>query len=268
MINLKDIFSAQSSEHYAFFFDVDGTLAEIQPHPDDVFIETDLLSALSRLTELTRGAVALVSGRPVVELDKLVAPLMLPLAGIHGAERRDASYTLHQVELPATVPGALAEELSQMTTSMPGIYLENKGVAWAVHYRQAPEYAESVMECVASMVERYPSLTLQPGKCVVEIKPAASDKGSAISAFMSESPFCGRTPVFLGDDLTDERGFLVVNAMQGISVKIGEGDTEARYRLQDIRMVREWLIQLVSSLHQPENTSIRSKDHESLSRRI
>ncbi|MCV9877659.1 trehalose-phosphatase [Brenneria izbisi] len=235
---------------YAFFFDVDGTLAEIQPEPEAVVIPGAVRNNLQALSVACYGALALVSGRPIDQLDKLIAPLRFPLAGVHGAERRDADGDLHRVMLPVEVTESLRRMLEHGMASMPDTLLEAKGMAFALHYRQARKYQRQVLALAQSAVARFPQLTLQPGKCVVEIKPRGIDKGAAIDAFMQEAPFAGRIPVFVGDDLTDERGFLAVNAMQGVSVKVGDGSGHARYRLKQVADVHGWLEQLLLQLKQ------------------
>lgn len=230
---------------YAFFFDVDGTLAEIRPRPDAVAIPPVVRANLQALSAACRGALALVSGRPIEQLDKLTAPLKLPLAGVHGAERRDGKGNLHRVMLPAEAAASLQQTLEHGMAAMPGALLEDKGMAFALHYRQAMPYRQQILALAASAAAQFPQLTLQPGKCVVEIKLRGTDMGAAIGAFMRESPFSGRIPVFIGDDLTDEQGFLAVNAMQGISIKVGEGSGHARYRLKQVADVYRWLEQIL-----------------------
>ncbi|PHP93618.1 trehalose-phosphatase [Pantoea agglomerans] len=230
-----------SSGQYAFFFDVDGTLAAIQSRPEAVFIPEQVIAQLQQLSALSQGALALVSGRPIEQLDALAAPWSGPAAGVHGAERRDAEGNLQRISLPVEVEQSLRAELQDAMASWPGTQLEVKGMAFALHYRQAMQHEQDVMRLAEQSVKRFPGLALQPGKCVVEIKPAGIDKGAAISDFMQQPPFAGRTPVFIGDDLTDEKGFLAVNARQGVSIKVGEGSTQAHYRLHDVDAVYGWL---------------------------
>ncbi|MGC0876879.1 trehalose-phosphatase [Pantoea agglomerans] len=230
-----------SGGQYAFFFDVDGTLAAIQSRPEAVFIPEQVIAQLQRLSALSQGALALVSGRPIEQLDALAAPWYGPAAGVHGAERRDAEGNLQRISLPVEVEQSLRTELQDAMASWPGTQLEVKGMAFALHYRQAMQHEQDVMRLAEQSVKRFPGLALQPGKCVVEIKPAGIDKGAAISDFMEQPPFAGRTPVFIGDDLTDEKGFLAVNARQGVSIKVGEGSTQAHYRLHDVDAVYGWL---------------------------
>lgn len=230
-----------SGGQYAFFFDVDGTLAAIQSRPEAVFIPEQVIAQLQQLSAFSQGALALVSGRPIEQLDALAAPWYGPAAGVHGAERRDAEGNLQRISLPVEVEQSLRTELQDAMASWPGTQLEVKGMAFALHYRQAMQHEQDVMRLAEQSVKRFPGLALQPGKCVVEIKPAGIDKGAAISDFMQQPPFAGRTPVFIGDDLTDEKGFLAVNARQGVSIKVGEGSTQAHYRLHDVDAVYGWL---------------------------
>jgi len=241
---------ALSGGLYAFFFDVDGTLAAIQPQPDAVFIPENVRQQLQQLSSLCHGALALVSGRPIAQLDALAAPLIAPAAGVHGAERRDAQGKLHRISLEPDVAEALQQQLQEAMARWPGTLLEAKGMAFALHYRQAMQHEQDVLDLAEQVVKRFPALTLQPGKCVVEIKPQGVDKGEAVRAFMREAPFTGRIPVFVGDDLTDEKGFIAVNAMQGISVKVGQGSSQARYRLSDVEAVYAWLERLLLQIKQ------------------
>ena len=258
----------QHGENYAFFFDVDGTLAAIQSRPDEVFIPKQVIANLQRLARLSGGAVALVSGRPIHELDALAAPLHVPLAGVHGAERRDASDQIERLSLPDDVAASLSALLKEAMAKMPDTQLETKGMAFALHYRRAEHYQQAVMDLAQEMTARFPVLQLQPGKCVVELKPKGVNKGAAIEAFMKQAPFAGRIPVFAGDDLTDEAGFKAVNAMDGISIKVGEGATAANCRLPDVGGLYHWLEQLLLQRDQDEKTSLRSQVYESLSSRI
>lgn len=264
----QQVFPSLSGGLYAFFFDVDGTLAAIQSRPDEAFIPDTVRDTLQTLSRLSNGALALVSGRPIHELDMLAAPLRAPAAGVHGAERRDASGELHRISLPASMGQELSDTLHKAMAQWPGTQLETKGMAFALHYRRAVQYENEVMQLAQALVARFPALALQPGKCVVEIKPQGVDKGEAIKAFMGEAPFAGRIPVFIGDDLTDEKGFRAVNALQGISVKVGEGSSEAQFRLKGVEEVHAWLEQIKLQLDQDKTTSVRSQGYESLSSRI
>lgn len=230
---------------YAFFFDVDGTLAEICPEPDAVTIPASVRNNLHALSAACDGAVALISGRPIEQLDGLVVPLTFPAAGVHGAELRDSAGNVRRVALPEAIAKPLQQMLEQGMAALPGTLLEAKGMAFALHYRQATQYQQQVLALAEAAVATFPELMLQRGKCVAEIKPRGNDKGAAIAEFMQQAPFAGRTPVFVGDDLTDEKGFQAVNALHGITVKVGEGSSHARYRLASVADVYAWLAQIL-----------------------
>jgi len=249
-VDTSDAFPTLDGGLYAFFFDVDGTLAAIQSRPEAVFIPEQVVDQLQQLSALSQGALALVSGRPIEQLDALAAPWRGPAAGVHGAERRDADGEMQRISLPVEVEQELRTELQNAMALWPGTQLEIKGMAFALHYRQAMQHEQDVMRLAEQSVKRFPGLALQPGKCVVEIKPLGIDKGAAIRDFMQQVPFAGRIPVFIGDDLTDEKGFLAVNAMQGISIKVGEGSTQARYRLNNVEAVYGWLERTLLRLKQ------------------
>ncbi len=230
-----------SPSNCAFFLDLDGTLAEIQPRPELVFIPSETLSTLARL-HAGGICVAVISGRPLEQIDQLLGGLSLPAAGVHGAQRRTADGTLRNLQLDDELFAEIQAELSAACARHPGLYLEDKGVAFALHFRQAPELESVAQELADGFVARYPDvLALQPGKCVFELKPRGASKGEVIRSFMNEPPFRGKYPVFLGDDVTDEAGFAVVNAQGGLSIKVGHGPSEARQRLESVPAVGEWL---------------------------
>jgi trehalose 6-phosphate phosphatase len=224
----------------ALFLDVDGTLLNIAERPQDVRVDAALIGLLERLRARVEGALAVVSGRPLRELDALLAPLVLPSAGQHGVERRDARGEMHGYA--GAAPPAAAKQLSAFAAAHPGLIFEDKGASLAVHYRLAPELEANVgaqMQQLAAALG--PSMQLLEGKMVVELKPAGLDKGVAIAQFMAEAPFRGRLPVFAGDDVTDECGFAEVNRLGGCSVKVGEGETCAQLRMPDVAAVHRWL---------------------------
>jgi trehalose 6-phosphate phosphatase len=156
-------------------------------------------------------------------------------------ERRDAQGRLHTHATPQAVKRGLRQRLDALLARHPGLLLEDKGLTLALHYRQAPQLAAWLHRQLADWVSANEGLQLQKGKRVLEIKPAGFDKGSAIAEFMAESPFDGRRPVFIGDDVTDEHGFARVNVLDGLTVKVGAGRTAARYRLASASAVRAWL---------------------------
>ncbi|ABI55364.1 trehalose-phosphatase [Alkalilimnicola ehrlichii MLHE-1] len=227
----------------AFFLDLDGTLLPIVPHPDDATLDACGRTVLRELMALSGGAVALVSGRTISAVDRVVEPLRLPVAGVHGAEWRDPAGRYHRPSAPSPrLMTALRDRLRALTAAYPGTFVEEKGIALAVHFRRAPEYQMPIQRALSEIAAGAAGqLTLQAGKCVYELRPADGDKGRAVRHFMAEAPFASRAPVYLGDDLTDEHAFVAVNALGGYSIKVGAGHTEARWRLPDQPAVIDWL---------------------------
>ncbi|MBV6476433.1 MAG: trehalose-phosphatase [Rhodocyclaceae bacterium] len=240
----------------AFFLDIDGTLLEIADRPSGVRVDAALIDMIRRLHACSGGAVALISGRRVADIDALFPGLRLPLAGQHGLERRDAAGGIHS-HAPEGVDWPWLKALVSGTfETSKGILVEDKGLTLAVHFRLNPAEEGRIAAALRGIVaDAGAAVSLQPGKCVLEIKPAGRDKGTAIAEFMAEPPFEGRRPVFIGDDVTDEYGFRMVNDMNGDSIKVGEGETDARWRLADVQAVRAWLAAMLQS-----DPACRAKD--------
>jgi trehalose 6-phosphate phosphatase len=227
---------------WAFFLDIDGTLLDIAPTPKSVHTAKADCKLVAALYDKADGALALVSGRSLAMIDELFAPLRLPAAGQHGVERRDARGRVHRPRVSSDVLGRAAETIRAFAERHSGLVFENKGYSMALHYRLAPHLAGAahavVREAARALGE---GVEVQRGKMVAELKPAGHDKGRAIAAFMREKPFVKRVPVFLGDDLTDEHGFRVVQEAGGHAVKVGSGPTIARWRLANPAAARAWL---------------------------
>ncbi len=228
-------------DRQALFLDVDGTLLSIAPHPDAVHVAPDLLELLRGIEHGTGGALALISGRSIENLDELFAPLKLPCAGIHGLERRGADHVIHRRDVAEEL-APLRRRIADFAASRKGLLLEDKGQSLALHFRAAPQYEREAEDFLRGLVGALPSLELTHGKMVLEVKPAGADKGTAIEAFMHEPPFAGRQPVFVGDDVTDEDGFGMVNRQGGLSIRVGPSpDTAAALILADEAAVHGWL---------------------------
>ena len=239
---MRPEFPPAPSVDWAYFLDVDGTLIDIADTPDAVRVDTVLLDLIARLHRASGGAVALVSGRALSDLDHRLGALRLPLAGQHGLERRDAAGRLWIHAAPPTAKCAIMEALAPVLARHPGLLLEDKGLTLALHYRLAPHlaaYAHRLMVRLAGAAGS--GLEVQRGKRVAEVKPSGIDKGTAVAEYLAESPFRGRRPVFIGDDLNDEHGFAEVNKLDGISIKVGKGGSCARFRVRDVAAVRRWL---------------------------
>jgi len=226
----------------AFFLDVDGTLIDIADTPDAARVDTALLGLIARLHRVSGGAVALVSGRAISDLEHRLGGLRLPLAGQHGLERRDAAGRLWIHAAPPAAKCAIKEALAPVLARHPGLLLEDKGLTLALHYRLAPHLAAYVHRLMNQLAGAAGAgLEVQRGKRVVEVKPSGIDKGTAVAEYLTEAPFRGRRPVFIGDDLNDEHGFAEVNKLDGISIKVGKSASCARFRLRDVAAVRNWL---------------------------
>ena len=226
----------------AVFLDVDGTLVGHEPRPEDVSIDPPLRALLARVSKASSSALALISGRSIEDIDALFSPSRFAVAGQHGAERRSVDGAQHFHAAPASRLSEPAEALRRLVGEHPKLLLEEKGASLAIHYRADPALAELVEREARRVLQRLgDDFELQAGKFVFELKPSGKDKGTAIAEFMAEVPFAGRIPVFVGDDLTDEFGFDLVNRLGGRSVKVGPGPTRARWRLADAGAVRQWL---------------------------
>ena len=226
----------------AFFLDLDGTLVEIARQPAAVQVASELPGLIADLYAASAGAVALISGRPIADIDRLLRMPQLPIAGQHGVERRDAHGQIHLHAVDDSALASLRKQVHAWSIAHPGFLIEDKGLSLALHYRNAPELQQALdLLARGAIAQTNGTFQVQPGKMVVEIKPSGRDKGRAIEEFLEEAPFCGRLPVFIGDDVTDEYGFRAVNARGGVSIKVGEGATTAMSRLSSVDAVHAWL---------------------------
>lgn len=244
MANLPDdsaaLLQLLSTAGSAVFLDFDGTLVDLAPTPDGVRLSPGVVEALALLAERHGGALALISGRPVAQIDAMLAPLVLPVAGVHGVERRGADGTFSVASTPDVSP--VLARAQALAAVHPGLLVEQKRGAVALHYRLAPELEQLCLQEMTAAVQACPGVLLLHGKMVLEAKPAATDKGGAIAAFMQESPFAGRRPVFAGDDTTDEAGFTFVQQAGGQGVKVGNGPSAAALRLASPGALRAALL--------------------------
>ena len=224
---------------WALFLDIDGTLLDIAPTPDAVAVPPSLRENLNILQQRL-GAVALVSGRPLAGIDALLAPLVLPAAGQHGAEARAGNERMTVVPLPAL--RALVTPLQEFAMARPGVLVEDKGNSIAIHFRSAPGRAGEVQALAERLAGPITELEVLPAKMAVDIKLRAISKAAAIEWFINRPPFAGRIPVFVGDDRTDESGFVIVNEKNGVSIRVGEkSGTAARFSIESPAAVREWI---------------------------
>lgn len=226
---------------WCLFLDVDGTLIELADSPHGTVVEAELKTLLTQVAERLGGALALVSGRSIHSLDALFAPLRLPVAGLHGVERRKATGALHGASfIDARLDQARAA-VAALVHAHPGSLFEDKGRSIAMHFRLTPELEAHFRRALADIVKPLGSnYHIQEGNMVLEIKPRGFSKATAIKAFMKEPPFSGRKPVFVGDDLTDQDGFRMVEDQGGVSIAVGER-VRGQFRLENAAAVRAWL---------------------------
>jgi trehalose 6-phosphate phosphatase len=232
----------------ALLFDIDGTLINLAPTPDSVVVSPSLLDNLYQLHERTSGALALVSGRSLPDIDGLMAPLRLPAVGGHGAEMRLA---LDGEVRAATIPpidAGLKRRFARIAEAHGGVLLEDKGYSIALHYRLAPHVEELVYREVAALRADLPEAPIEilPGKFVVEIKHAGFSKATAVRELMTISPFKGRHPVFLGDDVTDESVFAIMPDLRGFAFSVGTQAQGVSGYFDSPDDVRLWLGHLLS----------------------
>ena len=228
------------AERTALFLDLDGVLAAIEPRPQDVTPRPWRSRLLRRLLDRLDGRLAVISGRTLEEVDRILDGAVPAVGAVHGLVRRRSDGRLGE---PPAIPGLARVHgaLAEIAADHPNLVLENKGVAVALHYRMAPELGARV-RTEADRLAREQGLKLQLGDMVAEVRAPGADKGAAVRAFMAEPPFKGALPIFLGDDLTDEDGFAAVEALGGLGVLVGPGrKTAARRRLADVAAVRAWL---------------------------
>lgn len=227
-ISLDEAFAMVGHDpgHWAVFLDIDGCLLDLASTPDEIHVPPDLPGAIEKLRLQLGGALALVTGRALVYADALFDPFPFPIAGLHGAEMRGPDGKMVHADEPAAF-SALKSALAEEARAMPGVLIEDKGAAVAAHYRLAPQYELTLGERMRAFAEAAgPDWALQLGKMVYEIRPARASKGDAVERFLSQQPFNGRVPIALGDDLTDESMFAVVNARGGLSFRVGQAEAK------------------------------------------
>ena len=226
---------------WALFLDFDGTLVDLAATPDAVVVPPGLRETLAACTDAFDGAVAIVSGRPIAVLDAMLRPLTLPAAGLHGLELRLADGTAERAAHGAAGLDGLRSRFMSLAREDARLVVEDKGSSLALHFRRAPEREQELRALVAEAATRHNRHHVMHGKMVLEVKPEHADKGTAVTRLLETSPFAGRTPVFAGDDVTDEDGFAAVNRLGGISMKVGEGESAAACRVPDVAALRDWL---------------------------
>jgi trehalose 6-phosphate phosphatase len=234
---------------WALFLDVDGTLVAFNDDPEMIDAPDSLRATLSALHGALDGALALVSGRRLYDLDRLFGPPLTASAGLHGLQRRRNDGSEDDVVPDSGIVEALHRQVAALAARLPRLRVEDKGTCIALHYREAPAQEATVVSAAREIAGNLVGYETQPGNHIIKIKPAGVNKGSAVSAFLDEAPFAGRVPVYLGDDLTDEHAFAIVNQRDGLSIRVGTREpTHARYALADPLAVQAWLQEVLARL--------------------
>lgn len=224
----------------ALFLDLDGTLEPLRASPDKVRLDAELIGLLRRTTDRLGGRMAIISGRTVASVDAILERACVPVAGVHGLQRRTATGVLETVSPHPRVQQA-AEQMAAFACGCPGLLVEHKEQSVALHYRGVPKAEPAVMEFVGRLAESQ-GLTVQSGHMVMELRTPGPDKGGALKAFLAEAPFRGRRPIYVGDDHTDEAAFAAADAAGGLGVLVGpERPSAARARLEDPTAVKLWI---------------------------
>jgi trehalose 6-phosphate phosphatase len=227
----------------AILLDIDGTLLDIVSRPHDVRVPPMLRKTLAKLQERTGGALALVSGRPLRDIDEIFSPLKLPAVGGHGAEIRTSPNAPIEDRKPPLLDPQVRKRLVAIAHPEDGVIVEDKGYSVALHYRLAPDKQGAIEDAVAAICEELPpgSVEILHGKSVIEIKKAGFNKGTALRDLMAHLPFAGRRPIFIGDDKTDEAAFAVLPEFNGLAISVGRMVPGVAERFEDPSDVRRWL---------------------------
>jgi len=231
----------------ALLFDIDGTLIDLAPTPDGIHVPPELPGQLHELWRLTSGALALVSGRMIDEIDQIMKPIKLPAVGGHGVQMRPFADAEVQSAVVKPLDPHLKKRFAALGSLSPGILIEDKGYSIAVHYRLAPHLGHEVRDEVSAVCARFSSTKLEilPGKSVVEVKQPSFNKGTAVRELMQHAPFKGRKPIFIGDDVTDEAAFEVMPEFAGIGFSVGREVQGIAGTFETPGDVRRWIAEMV-----------------------
>lgn len=249
----------------AFFFDFDGTLAEFVPIPDQVLIDPRVVANLRTLHHASNGALAIVSGRPIEQLDRYLGDFRPALAGVHGLQYRNPDGTLATAPFDASTVTHLSDALTRFSEQHTGLIAETKPGSVALHYRMRPDLEEEARSLGSRLASQFPGIEIMHGKMVVELRLGGRSKGDAVSHFMAMPPFAGRTPLFVGDDVTDEDGIARAQSLGGLGCKVGPGNTAARRRFDAIADFWTWLDALARNAERDASPDRMQRDRSTLS---
>jgi trehalose 6-phosphate phosphatase len=231
---------------HALFLDFDGSLVDFALLPEKIVVRPDTIALLDATLQRLDGALAIVTGRRIANIDQHLAPLKLPAAGVHGLEFRARASETRRTPVSEELEEARRRLMQELSPNDP-IYVEDKHGALVLHYRMHPEQELRARRVAEHVTDGLDTLTAVSGHSIFEIRQRDITKANAVRRFMRRPPFEGRVPIFVGDDLTDEDGMRAAAALGGFGVKIGEGDTSAAFRLSDTMAVHGWISQLSAS---------------------
>lgn len=245
-------------DEISLFLDVDGTLIDIAPRPQDVVVPAALIGDLVAVAQRLDGALVLNSGRSIAQIDRLFRPLRFCAAGVHGAELRFSSDGEVQQEPAAALPSAFRASLDALSRRFPGALVEDKGASVALHYRFCAERRAELLATIEAQLAQQEddSLMILPGHFVFEVKRKGYDKGTAVSALMEAKSFSGRVPVAIGDDVTDEAAFQVALARGGYAFSVGQEVAGLSGYFETPADVRRWLAQIAVSPREDKRTGL------------
>jgi trehalose 6-phosphate phosphatase len=231
----------------AVLLDIDGTLLDLAPTPREVWVPPGLAETLKGLLERTSGALALVSGRSLNDIDLIFAPEQFPAVGGHGAEMRLSTDSEAVATHAPPMDKELKRRLAAIAKLSPGILLEDKGYSLALHYRLAPHAEKAIYEAVSLIRADLPNAPIEvlPGKSVCEIKHSGFNKASGVRELMLHEPFKGRRPIFIGDDVTDETVFAIMPELRGLAFSVGRRAQGVAGLFDEPSDVRQWLAHLL-----------------------
>ncbi|MFY5899474.1 trehalose-phosphatase [Acinetobacter pittii] len=227
-------------KNYCLFLDIDGTLAPFQINPEHSFIPNATLETIKKITKLNIPVIA-VTGRDVDTASKLLHPIEVPIAGLHGLDIYFDSGNYIRPDLSSINFKKLKQDITKNCEKYPELLIEDKGYSIALHYRKNPNLENNAINIMQQINLNYPQLKINRGKFVFELIPNQADKGRAIETILNHLDLPAVLPIFIGDDLTDESGFTYINQQSGITIKVGPGETQAKYRLKDIDNVADFL---------------------------
>ncbi|WP_216935603.1 MULTISPECIES: trehalose-phosphatase [unclassified Acinetobacter] len=247
------------SHKLVLFLDIDGTISEFHPDPAKSIIKTETLNTLKELHQYIQ--LVLVTGRSIVQAQQLIHPFDWNIAGSHGLELNYQSHISHLTDLNCEQFELLKNYITEHTVQIPQIRIEIKDYSVALHFREYPDLEQQVHTFALDCLAHFQDFELKAGKFVFELVPKGANKGSAIQQIIQQYHLSEHYPIFIGDDLTDEAGFQVINTFKGCSIKVGTGSTMAQYRLENVTQVQAFLAEFLKILKAQQQLLLLEKLH-------